>query len=311
MNSASNVMNASPTQTQTIARGAVSWRRQMYWSVRRELWESRSIYIVPVAAAALSLVACSISAMRLPERLRAAAALAPMQQMGIIEGPFDLAGLLIMGATFLVALFYSLDALHGERRDRSILFWKSLPVSDLTTVLAKASVPMFVLPVLTFGVTIVTQAVVLLVSRAALAASGVPAEAAWDHFSFWHTEGMLLYHLVGIHGLWYAPFYGWLMLVSAWAKRLPILWATLPPIAAGLFEKVAFNTSYFASLIGRHFDSGPARSPAVGASAMSMDALTSPSPGEFLMSPGLWVGLMITALFLAMAVRLRRQRGPI
>jgi len=308
MNSASNVMNAS----QAITPGAVSWGRQMYWSVRRELWESRSIYIAPMAGAALTLVACSISAMRLPERMRAAAALDPMQQTGIIEGPFDLAGLLIMGVTFLVALFYSLEALHGERRDRSILFWKSLPVSDLTTVLAKASIPMFVLPALTFGVTIVTQAIVLLVSRAVLARSGVQTEAAWDHFSFWHTEGMLLYHLIGIHGLWYAPFYGWLMLVSAWAKRLPILWATLPPIAVGLFEKIAFNTSYFAGLIAAHFDSGPARSnPAMGASAMSMDALTSPSPSQFLVSPGLWAGLMITALFLAMAVRLRRQRGPI
>ena len=284
----------------------------MYWSVRRELWESKSIYIAPIAAAALSAIACSVSALRLPERLRAAAPLDPGQQVGIIEGPFDLAGLLIMGVTFLVALFYSLDALHGERRDRSILFWKSLPVSDLTTVLAKASIPMLLLPVLTFGVTCVTQAVVLMVSRAALAGSGVHAEAAWDHFSFWHMEGMLLYHLIGIHGLWYAPFYGWLILVSAWAKRLPILWATLPPIALGLFEKIAFNTSYFAALIGAHFDSSPARSnSAIGASAMSMDALTSPSPSEFLTSLGLWVGLMLTALFLAMAVRLRRQRGPI
>jgi ABC-2 type transport system permease protein len=284
----------------------------MYWSVRRELWESKSIYFAPIAGAALTLVACSISAMRLPERMRAAAALDPMQQMGIIEGPFDMAGLLIMGMTFLVALFYSLDALYGERRDRSILFWKSLPVSDLTTVLAKASIPMFVLPALTFGVTIVTQAVVLTVSRAALAGSGVHAEAAWNHFSFWHMEGMLLYHLIGIHGFWYAPFYGWLILVSAWAKRLPILWATLPPIAVGLFEKIVFNTSYFAGLVGAHFDSGPARSSSsIGVSAMSMDALTSPSPGGFLTSPGLWLGLIITALFLAMAVRLRRQRGPI
>lgn len=310
MNSASNVMNESPAQATTIAPVAVSWSRQLYWCVRRELWESKSIYIAPIIGAALALVACSISAMRLPERMRSAAALGRIDESGIIAGPFDLAGLLIMGVTFLVALFYSLDALHGERRDRSILFWKSLPVSDLTTVLAKASIPMLVLPVLTFGVTILTQTIVLVVSRAALAGSGVQAEAAWSQFSFWHMEGMLLYHLVAIHGLLYAPFYAWLMLVSAGARRLPILWATLPPIAVGVFEKVAFNTSYFASWIGNQLGGGQ-NSAAQPAGGMSMDSLTSPLPGEFLTHPQLWINLLIAAAFLALAVRLRRQRGPI
>jgi len=310
MNSASNVMNESPVEAQTIAPSAVSWSRQMYWSVRREMWESKSIYLAPIIGAAITLLACSISAIRLPGRMRSAAALDPMQQMGIIEGPFDMAGLFIMGVTFLVALFYSLDALHGERRDRSILFWKSLPVSDLTTVLAKASIPMFVLPVLTFAVTFVTQLMVVIVSRAVLGGSGVHAEAAWGHFSFWHAEGMLLYHLIAIHGLLYSPFYGWLMLVSAWAKRLPILWATLPPIAVGLFEKVAFNTSYFAGWLQNALGGGSERATPSG-SSMSMDSLTSPWPGEFLTNPQLWVNLLIAAIFFALAVRLRRQRGPI
>jgi ABC-2 type transport system permease protein len=310
MNSASNVMNESPVQATTMAPSTVPWSRQMYWCVRRELWESKSIYMAPIMAAVITLVACSISAMRLPERMRAATALDPMQQMAIIEGPFDLASLLIMGVTFLVALFYSLDALHGERRDRSILFWKSLPVSDLTTVLAKASIPILVLPMLTFGVTIVTQTIVLMVSRAVLAGSGVHAEAVWGHFSFWHMEGMLLYHLVAIHGLLYSPFYGWLMLVSAWAKRLPILWATLPPIAVGLFEKVAFNTSYFASWLQNALGGGSERAAPSG-NTMSMDSLTSPWPGDFLTNPQVWINLLIAALFFALAVRLRRQRGPI
>ena len=62
-----------------------------------------------------------------------------------------------MGTTFIVGIFYCLDALYGERRDRSILFWKSLPVSDLTTVLSKASIPLVVLPLLAFAITVVTQ----------------------------------------------------------------------------------------------------------------------------------------------------------
>jgi ABC-2 type transport system permease protein len=310
MNSASNVMNESPAATQAIVPATVSWSRQMYWCVRRELWESKSVYIVPLAAAGLTLVACLFNVARLPERVRAAAALDPMQQLEIIERPFDLAGLLIMGATFLVALFYSLDALYGERRDRSILFWKSLPVSDTTTVLAKASIPMLVLPVLTFAVTMVVQIIVLLSSRAVLAASGVNAGAAWHHFSFSHASWMLLYHLIALHGLGFSPFYGWLLLVSAWARRLPILWATLPPIGIGVFEKIAFNTSYFAQLLMGQLGGGPERAVPSGTS-MSMDSLSSPPPSEFLTSPGLWLSMFIAAVFLALAIRLRRHRGPI
>lgn len=310
MNSASNVMNESRGDATAIAPSAVSWTRQMYWCVRRELWENKSIYVAPIAGAALVLLACLISVARLPGRVRSAATLHPMQQLGFIEGPFDMAALLIMGVTFLVALFYSLDALYGERRDRSILFWKSLPVSDLTAVLAKASIPMFVLPVLTFGVTMLVQAIILLATKAVVAQSGLNFAAAWNHFSFWHMEGMLLYHLVAIHGLLYAPFYGWLILVSAWARRLPILWATLPPLALGIFEKIAFNTSYFAGWLQNALGGGSSRAASAG-SSMSIDALTSPWPTEFLTNSQLWINLLIAAIFLALAVRLRRQRGPI
>jgi len=308
MNSASNVMNESPAGAQVIAPAAVRWSRRMYWCVRRELWESRSIYIAPLAAGALALVACLISVVRVPERLRAAGGLDFTQQLEIVENPFDMAGLLIMGATFLVALFYSLDALYGERRDRSILFWKSLPVSDATTVLAKASIPMLVLPLLIFVVSFFVQSIVLAATRAALSASGVDAEAAWRHFSLWHASSMLLYHLIALHGLGYSPFYAWLLLVGAWARRLPVLWATLPPVAVAVFEKVAFSTSYFGDLLIGQL--GGQMHHAKRVASMSMDALSSPPPGEFLTNPGLWLSLLLTAAFLALAIRLRHARGP-
>jgi ABC-2 type transport system permease protein len=309
MSTPSNVVPESRAESQAPATVAIPPRRQLYWLVRRELWENRSIYVAPLAAAALTLLGFLVSVRHLSERTREA--LDPMQQLEIIERPLNFSALLIMGATLLVAIFYCLDALHGERRDRSILFWKSLPVSDLMTVLAKASIPVVVLPALTFAATIVTQAIMLLISRAVLAGSGVNAEAAWSHFSFSHMAGMLLYHLVVLHGLLFAPWYGWLLLVSAWARRLPILWATLPPIAIGVFEKIAFNTSYFAELLGFGSDGGPRQNSATGMGAMSMDSLTRPLPGELLGSARFWCGLVITAIFLAIATRLRRQRGPI
>ena len=89
--------------------------------------------------------------------MRAALALDPAQQHDTIEQPYDVAALLLMVTAFIVAVFYCLDALHGERRDRSILFWKSLPVSDLTTVLSKASIPLVVLPLIIFAITVAPQ----------------------------------------------------------------------------------------------------------------------------------------------------------
>lgn len=87
----------------------------MYWSVRRELWESRSIYIAPLAVAVI-LFGFLISTIHLPGKMRAGLALNPVQQHQFIEQPFSLAALLIMGTAFIVGVFYCLDALHGFRR---------------------------------------------------------------------------------------------------------------------------------------------------------------------------------------------------
>src|SRR6266851_5179711 len=90
--------------------------------------------------------------------------------------PYSHAAMLLTLIAFLVGIFYSLDALHGERRDRSILFWKSVPVSDLTTVLSKASIPLVVLPLLVFAITVTLQLVMRLLS---LAVSGAGAATLW------------------------------------------------------------------------------------------------------------------------------------
>jgi ABC-2 type transport system permease protein len=281
----------------------------MYWSVRRELWESRSIYIAPLAVAALILAGFLIGTIHPPDKMHAALAANAMQQHELIQQPYNFAELLIMGTTFIVAVFYCLDALYGERRDRSILFWKSLPVSDLTTVLSKASIPIVVLPLVTFAITVVTQWIMLLLGTAVLLGSGRSAAMLWTHLPLWHMSLGLLYHLVAIHALWYAPIFGWLLLVSAWAKRAPFLWAALPLLAIGVVEKIAFNTSHFAAMLGQRI--GGPEGAASTAGRMSMDSMTQVTPGQFLISPGLWIGLAVAALFLAAAVRVRRYREPI
>jgi ABC-2 type transport system permease protein len=309
MNTQSNAVPESPLESQVIAPAVISATRRMYWSVRRELWESRSIYIAPLAVAALILFGFLISTIHLPDKMRAALALNPVQQHELIAQPYDFAALLIMFTTFVVGVFYCLDALHGERRDRSILFWKSLPVSDLTTVIAKASIALVVLPLLTFAITVVTQWIMLLLSTAILLGSGLSVATLWTHLSLFQMWLMLLYHLLAIHALWYAPIYGWLLLVSGWARRAAFLWAALPLVAINVVEKIAFNTSHFAALL-EHRMGGP-EAAALTAGSMSMDSLTQLTPAQFVVSPGLWIGLVVTLVFLAAAVRLRRYQGPI
>ena len=173
MSTPPNATPGSALDTQTIAPAMESPTRPFYWSIRRELWEYRSIYIAPLAVAAVFLAGFLISTVRLPQKMRDLAALDASRQQELIQQPYVFAALLIMGATFVVAFFYCLDALQGERRDRSILFWKSLPVSDLTTVLSKAAIALVIIPLLTFAISMVTIWIMYLISTVVLVA------AAW------------------------------------------------------------------------------------------------------------------------------------
>ena len=232
MNTQSNAMHESPLASQVVATaGVISPSRRLYWLVQRELWENRSIYIAPLAVAGVFLAAFLIGLFTLPgHRMRAVLALDPAKQHAAIEQPYIVAEGLLMATAFIITIFYCLEALHGERRDRSILFWKSLPVSDLSTVLAKASIPLL-LQGLAFAFIVVTQLIMLLLSSAVLAGSGLSVGPPWTHVSLFQRSLGLGYHLLTVHTLWYAPIYAWLLFVSAWARRMPFVWALLPPLA--------------------------------------------------------------------------------
>jgi len=310
MNTQSNTMHESPLESQAVVPAAViPPARLLYWSVRRELWENRSIYLAPLAVAAVFLAGFLIGLVTLPQRMRAFAAVDPAKLHAAIEQPYVVVEELLMGASLIVAVFYCLEALHGERSDRSILFWKSLPVSDLTAVLAKASIPV-VLLLLCFVATVAVQLIMLLLSSAVLAGSGLGVAPLWTHVSLFQRSLGLGYHYLTVHALWYAPIYGWLLLVSAWARRAALVWAILPPLAIGVVEKIAFNTSHFADWLGYRFG-GPQHFDFSMPGGMPMDMAMSLDLGRFLITPGLWTGLIVAAAFLAGAVRLRRDRGPI
>jgi ABC-2 type transport system permease protein len=307
MNSPSNAPEAA-LDARVIAPAAAPASRPFYWSVRRELWENRWIYLAPLAAAGVAMFGFLLSLTSLPRRMRGLAALDAATQNAEIQKPFDIAMGLILVIALLAAIFYCLDALHGERRDRSILFWKSLPVSDLTTVMSKAVVPVFIV-LCAWAITVVTEFFMLLLGSAVLAGSGVGATALWTKVSLFQLSLILLYHLVTVHILWHAPLYSWLLLVSAWARRAALLWAALPPLAIMAVEKIVFNSSHFANLLLYRLTGGLE---AVGPmTSMLPTDPTQLTPGRLLVSPGLWIGLFIAAAFLAAVVRLRRYRGPI
>ncbi|MEP7013458.1 MAG: ABC transporter permease [Acidobacteriota bacterium] len=311
MNPSTTESPASPLDPQPQATASPVATRPFYWSVRRELWENRSLYIAPLIVTALVLFATLLGMFRLPGKMRALPA-DPAAAHAVVVRPFSLAPAPVMLATFLVGLFYSLDALYGERRDRSILFWKSLPVSDRTTVLSKAAIPLGLLPLIAFALSVATFFVLLALSTAVLWVSGVGPALLWTEVRFVQEPLIMLYGLT-VHSLWFAPIYAWLLWVSAWARRTPVLWAALP-LAIPLVEKLAFQTSYFGALLKYRVTGAMAEafavSPQRGGSG-TLDGLSQLTPVRFLTAPGLWLGLALAALFLAAAVRLRRNREPI
>ena len=290
---------------------ALPGTRPFYWSVSRELWENRSIYIAPLIVAAVQVFGFAISIIGLAERRRALLLLDPAKQRAGIEMPYDIAAMMMIFTVFIVGVFYCLDALHGERRDRSILFWKSLPVSDLTTVLSKAIIPLAVLPVVAFALTVCVQLIMLLMTSANLVMHGMSPATTWAHFPVFQNWLVLLYGLV-VLALWHAPIYGWMLLVSGWARRATFLWAVLPLIVIQIFEKITFGTSYFGSFVGhRLMGFAPHAFGFHGPGHPTIDSLAQLTPGRYLSSPGLWIGLLVAVGFIAAAVRLRRYRGPL
>jgi ABC-2 type transport system permease protein len=294
---------------------AMEATRPMYWSVRRELWERRSLYIAPVVAAAVGLLIFVLTLLYRAKVMDPLSAVGPDQPLVDLAMPYSHTEMLILATVVIIGFVYCLDTLHAERRDRSILFWKSLPVSDLTAVLAKASVPLLWLPLIAFVCAVVTQWIMLVIHTAAVLIANGSVNLLWGRLPLLQLQVSFFYSLF-VLALWYAPLYMWCLLVSAWAKRTPFLWAVLPPVALCLIEALAFHTLHLGSILIsrlRGFAGVAYRLSTTDGGVMDphLILLSHLSPGRFLIAPGLWIGLVVAAAFLAAAVRLRRDREPI
>ena len=303
-------MAAPAGEPRSATQLAAQATRPFYWSVRRELWENRSITLAPLVAAVVVLVGFVISTKDLAGALGALSGLDEARQQASLARRAALAAMPLLFTGFVVGWFYCLDALHGERRDRSILFWKSLPVSDAVTVLAKAAIPLAVLPIVVFATLVATQVVMLLVGTAVVAGQGESPALLWREIPLVRLLATLLYALV-VSTLWHAPVYAWLLLVSGWARRAVFLWATLLPLALCVIENIGFGTSHLIRLLGNRLLGGMQTAFVWTAHDAASVGLPQIDPVHFLTTPGVWLGLLVAAAFLAAAIRQRRYREPL
>ena len=274
--------------------------KSFIWSVRREIWEHRIVLAAPLGVAGLVLIGYLAI---LPFGLQAALA-DPAHRRATLALVINAATFICMIAALAAALFYCVEALHGERRDRAILFFKALPVSDTMTVTAKLCVPVLVLPVIVFAGTMALFGAILVTTSVILAIGGHAVAPLWSGFAV--PPSCLVYALT-IATLWYLPLYGALLVVSAAAKHAPVLWAGLPLLLLAALDRLVVHSGrveafYRYRLFGWMDE------------ALRFSAAGQPvgrTFERFLTSPGLWLGLGFAVLALAAAGHLRRRATPL
>ena len=282
------------------------------WLVRREFWENRAIWIVPIVIGAALVLASLFGHVDL-------GSLAP-EQSRVIGGTV----LFAFGMTFFVVMgiyssWYLLDCLHSDRKDRSVLFWKSLPISDTATVLAKLFTGLIAIPLVYFAAADVTT--VLIAFVISIRAHAAFANSLWQP-SVWLQLQVLWLYLIVTTAIWYLPFAGWFLVVSAWAKRAVMLWSILPPLAFYLLERWFLGTHLFGSALaeralgyGQHAFRDMANQAGWVTTIINDDSIKTPQsvfrlidPVGFLSSPATWFGILVGIAFVAAAIQLRLRR---
>jgi ABC-2 type transport system permease protein len=239
----------------------------------------------------------------------ALAMVSPEKRQGLLAIIYAAVAGLMFFVVGIVGFFYALDSLYADRRDRSVLFWKSLPLSDTETVLSKFVVAAVVIPAVAAVASIAGQLVMAAGGSIKLAFIGGQAGLMWmPQVLGGSAIGALA--LAIVCALWFAPLVAYLLLASAWAPKSPFLWAVLPPAAAAMLEEIAFGTSHVIGLIKYRalapieamFNADHLKEAAV----RSMDIAG--NVAGLLVSPGMITGLVVAAALLAAAIWVRRYR---
>ncbi len=327
------------------------------WLLKREYWENRGGFLwAPLIAGAISLVMSLIGILLGLWGLSRAARggnlhidneniningldLKLLTQRMDAQGMADLGNALdftlLLGSLWpfvvlaFVTFFYCLGALYDDRRDRSILFWKSLPLSDTQTVLSKLISALVVAPAIAVIASILTMfGFMLILSCVALAYGGNPMTLIWGPAS---PLSLVASHLsrLPVYLLWGLPTAGWLLMCSAWAKSKPFLWGVMLPIFAGIIvattkvmQLFELTTGWFwQHIVGRlllgtlpgsdvFYRMDQLRA-IVGDRDNLVSALAPMNQLAALKLPELWIGAAFGVLFIIIAIRLRRRAGEI
>jgi ABC-2 type transport system permease protein len=299
----------APRESTPGARSAAGGALAML--VRREFWEHRALWIAPLVVAALMVVSAFVASVkyRLGHAEMHDDGSGGMRMFSVMQSAVSMPLSLV---TLIVLSFYLLDCLYAERKDRSILFWKSLPVSDNLTVLSKLLVALLVVPLGVFALGLLVSLSFVGIWELNAAFGRLPGIPGWDTLAWLEGEMALLACLI-VGVLWYAPFAAYLLVVSAWARRSPFLWATVPVVLAPLLERMAFGTAYLWKLLAyRTFGIWQTLFPYPHPGRGRAEALASMFGelrfGAAFSDIDLWLGLAVTAALVFAAIRLRRYR---
>jgi ABC-2 type transport system permease protein len=294
--------------------------------IKREIWEHRSIFVTPAAIACIvtlgviaMLVFASGFAAELDVAIFGAQNLAgDPERKAVLTGFFLGTSWIFLVALAILTVFYCLDSLYAERKDKSILFWRSLPITDAETVISKLLTAIFVLPLATIGGIIVTHLLNLtIVSIWVSMKGGAGGALIWGSVALL-DNWLAAFIIVIASGIWMSPFIGWFLLVSAYTKRSPLLMAFMPLIVIGLLEGIILRTHVFAENILGRGDGIPLFHKAsieqffedeqwrLSDNASSL--LTHVDVVQFITSPATWAGILVCGLLCTGAIYVRRFR---
>jgi ABC-2 type transport system permease protein len=280
--------------------------------IRREFWENRSFWIAPLVVAGVVLLFSAFGKIHIEgdgpfeEEFAGLGAILAEPQVVFLGGmaALTLFQFIVLG---FVVFFYLLDSLLGERKDRSILFWKSLPVSDTQVVASKALAALVLAPLIALLVSAATQ----LGSGAIWAIRGSDAVGLVSfEFTPWFQLQIGSLLLAAATIVWYLPLAGYLMLVSVWARKNAFLWALLPPVGVMLAERIFLGSIHFARFLGDRF---------FGAYVImgkdnahfefhSVLGFFAARVGRVFVEPKTWIGIAVAAVMFYVIVRIRRYR---
>ncbi|MES2760386.1 MAG: hypothetical protein V4693_23685 [Pseudomonadota bacterium] len=322
----------------------------MKWLLRRELWENNGSFVrVPViiALTMLAFLVCMLgygvfqtgfgdsvtingqalskvtmwNAMPLERRTEIAQGLA---------GAYIAFAAPLFLVLPLVTFFYCLAALYDDRRDRSILFWKSLPISDQATVLSKTLTALVVAPLITMAVGTAAALIMLVIGLAIASFNGLNIAGLLLTSSSFYLAPLRLLGLLPVYVLWAIPTVGWLLMVSSWARSKVFLWAVGTPLLGLLlvqwinfmatnFLGAGLNVKLFEHIVARglgglipgiwmKFANVPG-SAMLDRGSRSIDAGSIFTESWMtLLQPQVWIGVIAGAAMIYVAMRLRRFR---